>query len=449
MEVEGKKQEAISQQGVRLIPVYGAANILNVSVDSLMRGKARQQIVKPKTPQFLAEGHRLTTSAYIDGSVIKRMDNLLHDGKPTALDLYNVESFVEAAVLNDELVAGFNLIVPGTIEQRRVEDFLAEKKILFRSESDFFVSKGYRILMPSHTMFYEGYRNDVADTIVEFGKISEKHIARRTTNVVDEMDAYRKFLSNRLKRYSHSIRGATEDITGLIRTARINKMDLVLMPEWSPFTIADVPALSFAVCLYRELSKLHKIKLEKLYAISKPRSYYIPPLLSIVLSKCRGRDDFMENVWTLREDLTPFREASRKLQYRIAGESQLRDQLDALEEYTDAVAALARKVKSPKPRLLQAMWDLTKEGTLGSIILKGIDRLYERDMESRCLGKIEGFYDLWNSSLRVKNYFGQFERVFGPLDETEKNSRMHAASRHLAELMKMLTDVAATTPQAD
>jgi len=88
-----------------------------------------------------------------------------------------------------------------------------------------------------------------------------------------------------------------------------------------------------------------------------------------------------------------------------------------------------------KPRLLQVVWDIVKEGNITKMTYKFLDQLFRRDLESRRLKRVEGFYDIWTSSLNISNYSKAASKVFGEMVEGNENY-IRRAINVLANLSK-------------
>ena len=108
--------------------------------------------------------------------------------------------------------------------------------------------------------------------------------------------------------------------------------------------------------------------------------------------------------------------------------------IDIIREYEDSVQALTSRIRDRQPRLLQTIWDIAKKGSLTGIGLETLNQLFRQDLESQKLRRLEGFYDLWSSSLKVRDYANSLERVFGPIRSDETDVHLNAA-RVLEEMV--------------
>jgi hypothetical protein len=206
------------------------------------------------------------------------------------------------------------------------------------------------------------------------------------------------------------------ELEDMSRVANTFSLNLVSLPEWLPFFYPNESAFSVSRELYGEVAKIHKVQVDRLIARTRPVAMYVPPLTSIVLQRCKTREDLPEAIWKTREDFTPYRVAANTLTTRIANGQTFKDQIDALDEHEATVKALSAKITKPRTRILQTVWDIVKEGDLKKMALKALDKLFKTNLEHRRFRMVSGYYDLYSAALCGRDYWTQIEKIFGPID---------------------------------
>ena len=244
-------------------------------------------------------------------------------------------------------------------------------------------------------------------------------------------DAIRIFRGELVKCYENSqlglVNASLRDINDEVKIGEALGLDLALLAECSPLVYPRADSMFLSSKLYRELADIHRVQVDRLLKLINPRPIYIPPVLSIVLDRCKSREDFLDVLVDVRRELEPYREATRELERRISDEKQLSEQLDATQDYFDTVETLKRKIASPKRRVLQVVWDIVKEGGSFKMVTTALDKLHKSDLERARLKRITGFYDLWEASTKVDHYGVMLQRVFGPISNVDTPNISRAA----------------------
>ncbi len=186
------------------------------------------------------------------------------------------------------------------------------------------------------------------------------------------------------------------------------------------------------------LSKLHDINSNEIAKYSGYKKVPIPPLVPILLSQCRTREDIPEKLMQLREDFQELRKSFEDLEVRISNASSIQEQLKIVEEVNAFWAAFGRKNNFQKSRLLFHFWDLGKKSEIDSSIENMIDsaktddflkdinfanlggtaisKIYSHYKDKKALNRFKGISNLWEmfqKSPTLEKQIKDYERVFG------------------------------------
>jgi len=179
---------------------------------------------------------------------------------------------------------------------------------------------------------------------------------------------------------------------------------------------AFFPGAVPSVDLYARIADIHRAKVEELLKFTGYRQVPIPPLASILLSRCRGREDVPDQITKLRAEFQELRDAGRSHQEHLEAASSLDEQFGVMEEFNEFWEAFARKTKHRTTRLIYRMWDVVKEGSPWKIVTKSVDRLVAWDQDRAILNRYKGLMDIWRltrSIPPVQRQLRDVERVFG------------------------------------
>lgn len=178
------------------------------------------------------------------------------------------------------------------------------------------------------------------------------------------------------------------------------------------FFPGEVPSVD----LYARIADIHRVKVEELLKFTGYRQVPIPPLASILLSRCRGREDIPDQIRMLRAEFQGLRDAGRSHQEQLEAASSLDEQFRVMEEFNEFWEAFARKTKHKTTRLIYRIWDVIKEGDPWKIVTKSVDRLAAWDQDRAILNRYKGLMDIWRLTRNIPPVQRQLldvERVFG------------------------------------
>lgn len=172
------------------------------------------------------------------------------------------------------------------------------------------------------------------------------------------------------------------------------------------------PNISYS--LYKRIADIHKVKVDELVSYGYSIDIYLPPLLSIFLSRCEKPKDIPRLLGDFREEFSPLRDNVAKYFDASDSELPLREHFEAVKQYKDILNRLSNEtdIEKKKSKVYQ-IWDVVKKGDGFSILTGILDLLIQHDTErvrKRTTGQISNILD---KSLNVKNYGRLVSRIFG------------------------------------
>ena len=173
----------------------------------------------------------------------------------------------------------------------------------------------------------------------------------------------------------------------------------------------SIPRLTYNI--YKEIADLHKVSVDLLIKFGGVIQIYIPPLLSILLSRCNKKDDFPERLIELREEFQNLRTSVHKYLKDIKKPKSLKEQLKVVQGIVQAFDLLKKEMTEVHTSIIYQSWEIVREGAPFKIFAGIMDLLVEKEKKDSILRQIHPFVDLWTMSLEIRDYGRLLEKVFG------------------------------------
>ncbi|MCL4275067.1 MAG: hypothetical protein KJZ77_14455 [Anaerolineales bacterium] len=220
---------------------------------------------------------------------------------------------------------------------------------------------------------------------------------------------------------------SSKRLEGYIRLIleELSKSSLTLMPSsrnllplLDAFHEFDLPALK----IYRELASQHRKKVEGFHSLIRPRTIYLPPLLTILLSRCEKSSDIPRRLIEMREELHEFREGTQEWSNEIEKAKSLKEKVEIYDDLEDAISTMSKKfgntrasfIKELAGSVIDALEELDPKKVLTNpafMLLKEVltnvipDKLVTR--------RFTGFIDLMDQALQIEGNNQILRKVFG------------------------------------
>jgi len=149
----------------------------------------------------------------------------------------------------------------------------------------------------------------------------------------------------------------------------------------------------------------------------------LPPLTSILLQRCKSRDDLPIELIKLRREFRFLRESLAKYQREFEEAQTIREKMDLKRDFQTSMDLFARKTRGRRKRIAKILMDfaigqsdalIRKDfsGPISVIIGKFADYLYSK----RICPWMNTFLDLYDRSLRIGPEATDYEKIFGKVN---------------------------------
>jgi len=368
-------------------------------------------------------------------------------GRPTPQFLYSLNTFVESFVLSDAIFVTFtdamhlNLAAPLFPEGRPIVDTLVREKML-------------RVIVegPEHlqedigTVIYtfETASGETLDSdktwYREYHENVDKGMLRQIlpSYPIGKMPAESTILlvlgrmpdhcNHGICSFNRDLRKFISSILSLSQASQFHPaLPLYAASIQSEFFKSTTPSIE----LYHRLAEIHHVKVEDLLRHRGYTVIPIPPLTSILLSRCRARDQLPDELRKLRSEFAELREAGRKHEERLAKASTLGEQFNAVEEFNEFWEVFSNKLGRRSKRLVYRFWDIVKEANPLKWFTKTMDSIIEQDQEKFILNRYKSLLDAWNLAKEAPAIQRQLDNIatlFGvPIKQSEWNNYVRFA----------------------
>jgi predicted DNA-binding protein len=221
---------------------------------------------------------------------------------------------------------------------------------------------------------------------------------------------------------------SSKRLEGYIRLTleELSKSSLTLMPSsrnllpfLDVFHQIDTPAL----LMYRELASQHREMVEKkILPFIRPRKVYLPPLLTVLLSRCEKPTDIPRRLIELRGELQDFREGVNNWLTEFDKATSLKEKIEVRDEFDDAISTMSKRFRETRTTIIKELigsaLEGVEDGDYKKIITKPAFRLLEEGITNIIPDKLmtrrfTGLVDLMDQALKVKDNMQILEKVFG------------------------------------
>lgn len=178
--------------------------------------------------------------------------------------------------------------------------------------------------------------------------------------------------------------------------------------------------------LYDKLRELHTDRVDQILAATGYKTYDIPPLALIVLSRAKTREDIVPQILRAREEFAAFRDTCTRhaREFDAAAKDGTIEDVIALNNDLDrAIAVLTAKTKASAKdqRFTYRLWDVVKEASLTGMGKALLGKFKEYDIEREHLRTVNGLMDIWHKLGKASGYeavlrAGPFGREFAEED---------------------------------
>ncbi|WP_396196273.1 hypothetical protein [Flavobacterium sp.] len=405
-------------------------------------------------------------------------------GQPTVEFIFNFNAFVEAYILSSNFI----------LTHREFEHINITRKVLFPNDRPIFdlIGKSKNVSAVS------GFGDNIMQCVyVDKVEKSDNETAVKAIEAFCERDHERikkNFILSdfskpveSVKTYSVGFTGKKEEFGGMNQVLigeTTNKPFEIVKSFFNTITNYNVQAALPVFTYQQQFQELGKKAISKeIYKticdiqgqnIEDAENYLggemqtIPPLVSIVLSKAKNREDIPKVLLEIREDFTDFRNCCENFEKTLNESKTIKEQVEAIKSYKNFWATLVKKYSDKTSRIMFRFLDIAKdsdyENALDNVIdSQSADELFkdlnmgkvagkagflawDKLKEKRILNKFKGVVNLWSlleSSPTIDKQINDIERVF---NTTLDRNRILIAKKHLETIKKTVPN--STLPKA-
>ena len=211
--------------------------------------------------------------------------------------------------------------------------------------------------------------------------------------------------------------------------------DMLPSAEFSLPMLAASRRFSIASELYKALCVAACDRLRLLAPLISSRIVMTPPLVAILLEKCKTLDEIPDQLCLMRKEFTSLREHLAKYESRLASTSKLGDQLEAVYELEKARGHISKEIGSTRKMGLSKSitsyaWHLTENIKDRRLAAKA-----RRLLVSPSKQLAYHFIDIFDDLMNVNGYFSLLESKFGAKNVDHGSfERFKTVNDHLRQL---------------
>lgn len=420
-------------------------------------------------------------SCIISSNLLDELDYVIGGyGQPTVEFIFSFNAFVEAFILSSNFI----------LTQKEVEHINITKSVLFPNGRPIFeMISGLK-----KVSIFSGLGENIMQCVyVDKVAKRDNETAQRAVNTFCERDSKRiknNFIVSdfsktveSVKTYSVGFAGKEQPEFGGVNQVLIgettNKPFEIVKSFFNSITNYNVQAAlpvftykqqiqelgkkSISKEIYNTLCDIQgqKIKDVEDYLGSEIQS--IPPLVSIVLSKAKHREQIPQILMEIRDDFTEFRTCCETFEKNLNEAKTIKEQIDSINSYKNFWATLVKKYGDKNSRLMFRFIDIAKDSDYENALDKAIDGesieevfkdlnmgkvagkagllAWDKYKEKRILNKFKGVVNLWSlleNTPTLDKQIGDIEKVF---DYSLDRSRLSLAKKHIENIRNTVPNI--------
>lgn len=423
-------------------------------------------------------------SCIISSNLLDEIDYVIGGyGQPTVEFIFNFNAFVEAYILSSNFI----------LTKREFEHINITQKVLFPNGRPILDL----IMQSKQVSVCSGFGDNIMQCVyVDKVEKSDNETAKKAVDAFCFRDADRikqNFILSdftnpieKVKTYSVGFTGKNEAFGGVNQVLigeTTNKPYEIVKSFFNTITNYNVQAALPVFTYKQQFQELGKKAISKeIYKticeiqgqnIEDAEKYLgseiqtIPPLVSIILSKAKNRDDIPQVLLEIRKDFTEFRICCEKFENSLNEAKTIKEQIEAIKEYKVFWATLVKKYSNKSTRIMFRFIDIAKESdyenaldnlidnqtadelfkdlNMGKVAGKAGIFAFEKLKEKRILNKFKGVVDIWSlleGAPTIDKQIKDIERVF---KTTIDRNRILYAKNYLDEIKKTVPNTRLST----
>ncbi|WP_178984716.1 hypothetical protein [Winogradskyella helgolandensis] len=410
----------------------------------------------------------------ISSNLLDELDYVIGGyGKPTIEFIFNFNAFVESYILSSNFI----------LTQRDFEHINITRKVLFPNGRPILDL----LIKAKNVSSVSGFGNNITQCVyVDKVEKNDERAGLKAVEAFCKRDSERiksNFILSDFSNPIKSVKTYSLGFTGKDQDEFGNKSQVLIGETTNqPFEIvkslfntitnhnvqAALPVFTYkeqfnelgkkAISkeIYTTISEIQGQKIDDAEKHFGSELQSIPPLVSIVLSKVKNREEIPKVLKEIREDFTEFRNCCEKFEKTLNEATTIKEQLDAIKEYKKFWSVLVKKYSDDTSRIMFRFLDVAKESdyenaidnvidtqsadelfkdlNLGKVAGKAGFLAWDKIKEKRILNKFKGVVNLWSlleNSPTIDSQIKDIERVF---ETTINRKRLLIAKDYLKKI---------------
>ena len=203
------------------------------------------------------------------------------------------------------------------------------------------------------------------------------------------------------------------------------------------------PSKSFVQIFYDRLKSLRSRQIKRLLELQQPWTHAIPPLTSILLKRCRIREELPTELIKLRGEFKPLRESLTAFQKQFEEAETLKEKLELRNDFQSSLDLFTCKAEVRRKRIMKMLVDFALEeadslasknlsGPISVVAGKIADYIWSKKLHPW----VNSFLDLHNRSLDIRPDGHFYEKLLGEINLSHL-SEFELFARNSIRLLKL------------
>lgn len=349
--------------------------------------------------------------------------------KPTTHFLQTFNIFVEGIILTDDItitMTDFQHILlsqPFFINGRPILNFLIKEKLLNAiieshkhmensiGEVLYVFSLDDNKTLETDKEWFNNYKNNIDKS--NFDKIFNINYNNSQPDTTPLLMISGKDNEKVVALMNREIEKCLLSVFSLTQGSKLNP----LLPYFASKTQIDFyNNFNLSYDYFNIISKQYNENIENVIKHLGYQYFPIPPLVSLLFTRCKTINDIPEKIIELRDEFKDLRLMAHKYIDEIEKSNNLKEQFNIIDEYREFCFLISSKYDKKSSRILYRFLDIIEDGNPISMVTKSIKVITECLENKRIQYKFKGLTNLWNiydDIPSIQNQLSDVNRLFG------------------------------------
>lgn len=347
---------------------------------------------------------------------------ILHGTRISLAHLIEFSNFIDLYILEDEILVDSYGKEHGYFEYHKLQNspikFITDSAL---NDAVSNVSLGTREIydlspVNNFTFSFDSYEYWTEYSNIKRRELMEIHM-KKFTNFINSKDEPLTQLDQLHSSSERMDKGIMKTLEQLSNTKfALTPSTRNLLPFLDAFHQIETPTQK----MYKKIAIKHKRAVEKILQFQRPRMIYLPPLLSILLSRCSAAKDIPVKLRELREEYSQLRKEISELLSEMNQVRNLKEQFEIRSLFENTINENAKKYEKRQKGFYKnvsgAFLDAFDDGDLTDIVSKPAVAIAKEGLNYLPnvvkTKRLTGFVNLLDDSFKVFDYQKLLVKVF-------------------------------------